>query len=515
MCPKLRAAARFLGAVLVVTSFCGTLFAQQTLQITTPSPLPPGVAGAFYSFSLQASGSSPVLWGLVSGVIPPNLTLTQTGSLIGNLAVPGTYVFTVQAVCCNPIQTDTRTFQITVHPALAIATTTLPDATLATSYSASLTASGGLPPYRWTNVGGPLPPGLSLTEAGILSGTPMSLGNFTLTLRVSDSFAPVNEVNRTFTLAIVRPLTINTLSLPNAILNLDYSRQLQAEGGTPPFTWLVTSGTLPAELKLTTDGLLQGTPKVVGSESFTVTVTDSRGMAASRNFTLVTDPEVSSLFVPNLPTTLNPRQVTDVALFLSAPHPSPLSGELTLTFESSAEVPSDDPMTQFSTGSRVVRFTIPANSTAAVFPSRIMLLTGTVTGTVKLTASVENGRSDIPVATVGISATPPQIANIRTARTSNGFEVRITGYAPMRRVTSIEFTFAVRSGNSTVEITLGRDVEVEFGNWYRNAASTAFGSAFSFIQSFTVQGDADSIETVTVRLTNVQGSTSSSPIPLP
>jgi hypothetical protein len=364
-------------------------------------------------------------------------------------------------------------------------------------------------------VGGPLPPGLDLSSAGVLSGIPTSLGSFTLTLRVSDTFAPVNEFVRTFTLVVARTLTITTLDLPRATLNLDYSQQLQADGGTPPFTWLVLNATLPPDLKLTTEGLLSGIPRAVGSTSFAATVTDSRGRSATRDFTFAVDPEVSALTAPGLPATLNPRSSADVQLFLSAPHPSTLTGELTLSFESGAEIPSDDPMTQFSSGSRVVRFTIPANTTAAVFPSRILLLSGTVAGTVRLTASFENGLSDVPVATTTVVATAPQITNVATVRTAAGFDVRITGYAPMRRITSAEFTFDVMTADSTERITLSRNVDAEFASWYQNPASTAFGSAFSFVQSFTVQGDGSAIQAVTVRLTNVQGSTSSNPVPIP
>jgi hypothetical protein len=79
-------------------------------------------------------------------------------------------------------------------------------------------------------------------------------------------------------------------------------------------------------------------------------------------------------------------------------------------------------------------------------------------------------------------------------------------------VTSAEFDFKIKG--TTQLVTLQSDVDAEFSTWYHNTASTAFGSAFSFVQTFTVQGDSSLIETVTVRLANVQGSTTSSPTPL-
>ncbi len=73
-----------------------------------------------------------------------------------------------------------------------------------------------------------------------------------------------------------------------------------------------------------------------------------------------------------------------------------------------------------------------------------------------------------------------------------------------------EFAFDIKTGNTIQHVTLQRDVDVDFSAWCRNTASTPFGSTFSFVQSFTVQGDTGLIQAVTVRLVNAQGSTSSS-----
>jgi hypothetical protein len=183
-----------------------------------------------------------------------------------------------------------------------------------------------------------------------------------------------------------------------------------------------------------------------------------------------------------------------------------------LTFTPNAEIASDDPATQFSNGSRTATFTVPANTTAAVFTSQLKLLTGTVAGTVKLTATFDNGPADAPVSSIDIPATAPQMTDVTVTRTSGGIDVQVTGFAPARRVLNVEFTFDVRSGNTTQRPTLSRSVEAEFSAWYRNTASTVFGSSFSFLQSFTVAGDASAIQGVTVRLTNAQGSTSSATV---
>jgi len=143
-----------------------------------------------------------------------------------------------------------------------------------------------------------------------------------------------------------------------------------------------------------------------------------------------------------------------------------------------------------------------------------MLLPGTVAGTVTLTANIDNGPS-LPVATVEVSALAPQITNVAGVRTLQGLEVQITGYASSRRVTNVEFSFEVKSGNSTITVPLTRNVDSDFAAWYRSSSSIPFGSAFSFVQSFTVtQGDLSAIQAVIVRLTNAQGSTTTARIPL-
>ena len=232
----------------------------------------------------------------------------------------------------------------------------------------------------------------------------------------------------------------------------------------------------------------------------------------TQDFTVVVDTPITALSAPGLPASSNPAQQLALGLVVSEAHPSPLTGTLTLSFTSKAEIPSDDPMIQFSTGSRTVKFTIPANSTTAVFPSQVLLLTGTVTGTVRLRADIQDGPSGLAVATMDILALPPQITNVEAFRTTGGLDVLLTGYSPARRVTSVDFNFDVKTGSKTQRITLTKNVDSLFANWFQSSVSVPYGSAFSFSQSFTLQGTGSTIEAVTVTLKNVQGNTSSAAI---
>jgi hypothetical protein len=487
-----------------------TITIQPRLKITTASSLPLGVVGAFYLQSLLASGpSSPVTWTVVANIPPPGLGLSTTGSLAGSPTVAGTFDFTIQATAGDPVQTVTQNFRIVVNGALTITTlATLPSATVGTSYTVPLAATGGVPSYTWSLLGGGMPPGLSLSSSGVISGVPMSPGQFVFVAQVSDSFNPSQQVNRTFGVVVNTAVTITTTTLPNAIQNVPYSQQLQAIG-VSPFAWVVTGGTLPSGLTLNLSGLLQGTPTIPDSKMFTVTVTDSRGSTSGQTFTLVVDPPLPSISAAGLPASLNPTQSSEIHLSLDAPHSSALSGQLALSFLPKAEVPVDDVMTRFSSGSRSVSFTIPANSTTAVFPFKVVLLTGTVAGTVRLAASIDNGPSDMTVALVDVLAIAPQITNLEAVRTPTGLDVLVTGYAPARRVTNAEFIFDVKNAGKVI---LSKNVDSDFSSWFHNVVSVVFGSSFSFVQSFSVQGDSTAVEAVTLRLANAQGSTSSNSV---
>ena len=69
---------------------------------------------------------------------------------------------------------------------LAIRSTTLPKGVQGRSYTAVLKATGGTTPYRWSRIGGALPPGVRLASTGRLTGVPARSGAFTLRARVVD-----------------------------------------------------------------------------------------------------------------------------------------------------------------------------------------------------------------------------------------------------------------------------------------------------------------------------------------
>src|SRR5437870_2738532 len=104
-------------------------------------------------------------------------------------------------------------------------------------------ASGGTSPYKWSIISEFLPPGLSLSQSGTISGTPTTVTTSTFSVQVQDSAA--RTATQSFSLTInPQPLTIVSNSLPSGTVNAVYTPQtLTASGGTSPYTWSVSSGT--------------------------------------------------------------------------------------------------------------------------------------------------------------------------------------------------------------------------------------------------------------------------------
>ena len=261
-----------------------------TLVVTTTS-LANGVIGAAYSQTVTATGGVPAYhWSIISGTLPAGLSLnTTSGTISGTPTATGTSNFTIQVTDSEAptAQTATANLSITVTnpPPLQITTTTLPDGTTGTAYSATVTATGGVQPYTWSVSSGNLPNGLTLnTGSGVISGTPTATGTFNFAIQVLDAEQPTQETsaNLSITINSGTPLQITTTSLPDGSEATSYSVTLAATGGTSPYTWSVVSGSLPSGLTLNgSAGTITGKPTVLGTSNVTLKVTDSASGTAT------------------------------------------------------------------------------------------------------------------------------------------------------------------------------------------------------------------------------------------
>jgi len=174
---------------------------------------------------------------------------------------------------------------------LSVTIPSLPQSTVGAAYNQNISgdASGGSPPYsNWIINSGTLPTGLSLSSAGVISGTVGgSAGVFTFTVRVSDSLSNTAVSNSvSITINAVPLITTSTPLTAGTVGSIYGPINLAASGGTLPLTWTVFSGTLPSGLTLSTNGILNGTPTLAGLSSFTLRVTDAVGVTVNKAFTL-------------------------------------------------------------------------------------------------------------------------------------------------------------------------------------------------------------------------------------
>ena len=156
---------------------------------------------------------------------------------------------------------------------ITITTPSLPDGTVGASYQATLSATGGTPPYKWTGSG--IPDGLTLASNGELSGTPTSPSDSIVTAQATDANNHVAFAALSLHVAASSGLTIATpRPLPAAEVRISYSTLFQSSGGTRPQSWSLVSGPLPSGLILDSSGVLSGTPTASGLFDFTLAVTE-------------------------------------------------------------------------------------------------------------------------------------------------------------------------------------------------------------------------------------------------
>lgn len=173
-------------------------------------------------------------------------------------------------------------------PDLAISGAPIISATVGQPYSGFLmTASGGTPPYTYSDPAGSLPDGLSLHPSiGLVSGVPTRAGQTGLVALVATDANNRSVIFPPFRVAIVAPdtpLGIAGAPVTEAIVGVPFSGfVISAYGGQSPYTYSVHSGALPDGIALgELTGFVSGTPYTAGvSSGIVIRVTDSEGAFA-------------------------------------------------------------------------------------------------------------------------------------------------------------------------------------------------------------------------------------------
>ncbi|MFO1485862.1 MAG: GEVED domain-containing protein [Verrucomicrobiaceae bacterium] len=272
----------------------------------SPASLPAGSVGTAYSQSVTADGiNSPFTFNVSSGALPAGLNLDgSTGVISGT---PTSYAPASFSITASDKYgcTSTRAYSLTpACPTISITPSTLVQGTVGTAYSRTLAASGGTAPYNsWTVTSGTLPAGLALNPTtGVISGTPTATASpaTTVTVRVNDTYGC--QGSQTISLQICPVVTLNPASLPNGTTGTAYSQTVSTSGGTTPYTFDLSSGSLLAGLTLdASTGVISGTPTTAATATFTVRATDANGCAGMRNYTITTTCPVLGISPASLP----------------------------------------------------------------------------------------------------------------------------------------------------------------------------------------------------------------------
>jgi hypothetical protein len=300
------------------------------LQLTVAGSAPPA---AGWTFAL-APGSNPLPPGIdiwtdqeITGCVASSGCINGA-ALAGQPSVAGTYTFTLRATDnANAANFADHTFnwpvvpmQIVEPPVGAFVAPNMPSGHVGQAYSATLKMAGGVPPYHVAQSPYvPLPPGITISIDGLVSGVPSTGGSFFISPVITDSATPTPNVLNGPGLTLVvtpagvpPPLAFLTTSFRNdASVGVPYalSGDFLLRGGTPPFTWSVNaSSTLPPGIVLLpgSNGVpahLAGIPTTAGDYPFDLDVVDATG----QTLTLHAGLTVSNLALT--PDTLPPAKV--------------------------------------------------------------------------------------------------------------------------------------------------------------------------------------------------------------
>lgn len=230
------------------------------------------------------------------------------------------------------------------------------------------------------------------------------------------------------------------------------------------------------------------------------------------------------------PSQAAPLEQPAVSLTLGQPYPIPVNGTLNLLVSSTYSV---DPSVQFSTGGRTVNFTIPANSTRAVFPnasSEIQFQTGSVASTFTVvpsfaTAAGLNLTPESPsVLRFSMPESAPKILGLQVAeRGSTTLTLRVLGVSTTRSLGKLEVRFTAAAGFNVPNLQFSMDLTGPSSVWFNSPASQTFGGQFTLdVQFQLATSDRGTeavpptlaLESASVVITNSTGSSNTATVAL-
>jgi len=290
------------GTVPTITqTFTLTVVAPAPPVFTSSPPSSPATLGTAYSFTCTASGfPAPSNFAVASGLLPTGLSLSPAGVISGTPTTGGLFTGTI-SVSNGVGSAVTQSFSIEVlQPALFTSNPLNAAATVGTPFSFTFTATG-YPPPVFSSYNG-FPQGLTLSSAGVLSGTPVSgsggIYSGTIAADVIEGSYD-SEVIQGYTITVTQAPAFGDppVTSPSVVNGTYYHDFSQGASGYPTPTYSLGSGTLPAGLTLSSAGVLSGTATTVGTYSGTINSFNGVGNPATENFTIIIGNPAAPVFL--------------------------------------------------------------------------------------------------------------------------------------------------------------------------------------------------------------------------
>jgi hypothetical protein len=271
---------------------------------------PPGVVvgGAIHSNDAVAMQAQNDLTTAYNNIAATPCTVDLTGQNLGGLTLtPGVYCYSTSAqltgaLTLNALGNANALFLFKIGSTL----------TTASGSSVSIINNGGNSCNKaYWQVGSSATLGTGTSFVGDI----LALSSITLTTGAGSNGRALarngavtldtNNIN-TCGVQVCPIITVNPATLPNGSVGTPYNQIVSASGGTPPYSFAISSGALPTNLLLNSaTGAITGTPTAAGTFTFTITATDATGCAGSRLYTIT----IASTGCPAItlsPTTLPP-----------------------------------------------------------------------------------------------------------------------------------------------------------------------------------------------------------------
>lgn len=298
------------GSVREASTTIHVVEAEDNIDFTSP-PAVDGISGG--SISYTAATNIAATFTEVGGTGASWLSVSSTGVVTGTFPTVTSmqsYTFQIKAVSKTlSTNTATQTITIDVYPVAQISATTTSITGTEGEAISSVSLSGNLD-LTFSKSSGTWPSGISMTSAGVISGTPTESGNFSVVVRGTTTEGPVQNPKITikFVLEAAEPTLTVTVGTPAASYKVGSSISLDVGSNVTGTTWKL-SGTAASFLSVSGSKIVGSVPSTYTEAidlSLTVQGTSPKGQTASKTIEFGVEPVITFTTAPTADCVITP-----------------------------------------------------------------------------------------------------------------------------------------------------------------------------------------------------------------